>query len=96
MTQEQYTTSQRKFQHLTREKRAQIETLLRQGLPKVQIVRAVGISRSTLYIEQNRGTVEQIDTNLKKYQRYFWDTGQRVYEENRKKQPPADEDHGSL
>ena len=49
MTREQYTTKQRKFQHLTREKRAQIEILLRQGLPKVQIARAVGISRSTLY-----------------------------------------------
>jgi IS30 family transposase len=84
MTQEQYTTEQKKFQHLTREKRAQIEILLRQGLPKVQIARAVGISRSTLYNELSRGTVEQIDTNLKKYQQYFWDVGQRVYEENRK------------
>lgn len=88
MTQGQYTTSQRKFQHLTREKRAQIEILLCQGLPKVQIARAVGISRSTLYNELSRGTVEQIDTNLKKYQRYFWDAGQRVYEENRKNSRP--------
>ena len=88
MAQEQYTTSQRKFQHLTREKHAQIEILLRQGLPKVQIVRAVGISRSTLYNELSRGTVEQIDTNLKKYRRYFWDAGQRVYEENRKNSRP--------
>ena len=88
MTQEQYTTGQRKFQHLTREKRAQIEILLRQGMAKVQIARAVGISRSTLYNELNRGTVEQIDTNLKKYQRYFWDVGQRVYEGNRKNSRP--------
>ena len=88
MTREQYTTKQRKFQHLTREKRAQIEILLRQGLPKVQIARAVGISRSTLYHELSRGTVEQIDTNLKKYRRYFWDAGQRVYEENRKNSRP--------
>ena len=88
MTQEQYTTEQRKFQHLTREKRAQIEILLRQGMAKVQIARAVGISRSTLYNELNRGTVEQIDTNLKKYQRYFWDVGQRVYEGNRKNSRP--------
>ena len=88
MTQEQYITKRRTFQHLTREKRAQIEILLRQGLPKVQIARAVGISRSTLYNELNRGTVEQINTNLKKYQRYFWDAGQRVYEENRKNSRP--------
>ena len=65
MTQEQYTARQRKFQHLTREKRAQIEILLRQGVPKAQIARAVGISRSTLYNELNRRTVEQIDAKRK-------------------------------
>ena len=58
MTQEQYTAGQRNFQHLTRDKRAQIEILLRQGVPKAQIARAVGISRSTLYNELNRRTVE--------------------------------------
>ena len=88
MTQRQYTAEQRKFQHLTREKRAQIEILLRQGLPKMQIARAVGISRSTLYRELERGTVEQTDTNLRKYKRYFYDIGQRVYEENRKNSRP--------
>ena len=65
MTQEQYTAGQRKFQHLTREKRAQIEILLRQGVPKAPIASAVGISQSTLYNELNRGTVEQIDAMRK-------------------------------
>jgi 5-methylcytosine-specific restriction endonuclease McrBC regulatory subunit McrC len=74
MTQGQYTTAQRKFKHLTREKRAQIEILLRQGLPKVQIARAVGISRSTLYNELKRGTVDQMDTHLKKYKVFILDT----------------------
>ena len=93
MTQEEYTTKRRKFQHLTKEKRAQIEILLRQKLPKVQIARAVGISRSTLYSELKRGTVEQIDTNLKGYRACFWDAGQRVYEENRKNcRPPLKEE----
>ena len=32
MTQKQYTTAKRTFKHLTKEKRAQIEILLRQGL----------------------------------------------------------------
>ena len=67
MTQVQYNTAQRKFKHLTREKRAQIAVLLRQGLPKVQIARAVGISRSNLYNELKRGTVDRMDTHLKKY-----------------------------
>ena len=88
MTQEQYTTKGRTFQHLTREKRAQIEILLQQGLPKVQITKAVGISRSTLYNELKRGTVEQINTNLKKYQQYFWDAGQRAYEAHRQNSRP--------
>lgn len=48
MTEEQYTTKRRKFQHLAREKRAQIEILLKQGLVKTKIAKAVGISRSTI------------------------------------------------
>ena len=79
MTQEQYSTRQRRFQNLMREKRAQIEMLLCQRKPKVQTARAVGISRSTLYNELSRRTVEKIDTNFKKYERFYWDTGQRVY-----------------
>ena len=67
MTQEQYTTKQRRFQRLTRDKRAQIEMLLRQRMPKVQTARDVGISRSTLNNELSRGTAEQtkaIRTNV--------------------------------
>ena len=85
MTQRKYTTGKRTFQHLTKEKRAQIEILLRQGLAKTQIAKAVGIARSTLYRELARGTVEQLDSELRVHHVYFSDTGQRVYEENRKK-----------
>ena len=88
MTQENHTTKRRKFQHLTAEKRAQIEILLRQGMPKVQIAQEIGISRSTLYLELARGTVEQLDSELRPYHTYFWDVGQRVYEENRKNSRP--------
>jgi len=53
ITEEQYTTKRRKlkrrkFQHLAIEKRAQIEILLKQGLAKTKIAKAVGISRSTI------------------------------------------------
>ena len=41
-----------------------------------------------MYNELRRGTVEQIDSELRPYQRYFWDAGQRVYEENRKNSRP--------
>lgn len=53
-------------------------------LSKVKIAEILGIARSTLYEELKRGTVEQMDTNLIKYKKYFSDVGQRVYEEHRR------------
>lgn len=83
MTQEQYSTKGRKFKHLTMEKRAQLEMLLRLKRPKAEIARLLGISRSTLYNELKRGTVDQLDSQLRPYRCYFSDAGQRVYETNR-------------
>ena len=54
MLQKDYTTKKRKFQHLTKEKRAQIEILLKQKMTKTEIAKAVGIARSTLYRELER------------------------------------------
>ncbi len=47
MTQGYYTTGRRKFQHLTKEKRAQLEILLKikPKLSKVKIAQMLGISR---------------------------------------------------
>lgn len=64
-TTESYYTSKQVYYrktnlYLTKEKCAQIESLLRQGLPKTTIIKAVGIARSTLYLEIDRGTVEQL------------------------------------
>ena len=89
MSQKEYTTKQRKFKHLTREKRAQIEILLGQGVSKTGIAKAIGISRSTLYNELKRGTVDQLDSELRTYLRYFWGAGQRVYEEHRRNSRPS-------
>ncbi len=89
MSQNNYTAKRKEFKHLTKEKRAQIEILLRQGVPKTEIARAVGISRSTLYNELNRGTVDQLDSELRHCRRYFWDIGQRVYEEHRRNSRPC-------
>lgn len=86
MTERYNNTGRRKFQHLTKEKRAQLEMLLKikPKIAKVKIAEMLEISRSTLYEELKRGTVEQLDTNLVKHQVYFADAGQRVYEEHRK------------
>ncbi len=89
MLQEQYGRKGRKFKHLSKEKRAQIEQLLKQKVPKTQIAKIIGISRSTLYNELKRGMVEQTDTNLKPYKRYFYDAGQRVYEQHRQNSRPS-------
>lgn len=83
MLQKDYTTKKRKFQHLTKEKRAQIEILLKQKMTKTEIAKTVGIARSTLYRELERGTVKQLNTQLQEYTIYHYDVGQRIYEENR-------------
>ena len=74
MARNEYTTN-RKYRHLTREKRAQIEVLLQLKLPKSRIAREVGIARSTLYNELARGTVQQLGRNPELYTRYFGDSG---------------------
>lgn len=88
MAQKQYSTKRHAFQRLTSKKRAQIEVLDRMKVSKAQIARLVGIARSTLYNELERGTVIQLDTQLRQYPRYFGDTGQRVYEEHRRNSRP--------
>ena len=88
MAQQDYSTKRRKFQHLTEEKRAQIEILLQMKVSKSRIAREVGIAHSTLYNELARGSVEQLDTHLRTYKRYFRDAGQCVYEERRRNSCP--------
>ena len=55
-------TKSKKFHHLNKFQRGQIEALLKLNLPKTQI--EVGISRSTLYEELKRGTVTQMNSDL--------------------------------
>lgn len=83
MTQSHYTTKHIKNKHLTIKERAQIELLLRQGVKKAEIARLIGIPRSTLYNELNRGTVEQMDTQLRVRKEYFAESGQSIYMKNR-------------
>ena len=89
MSQVNYSTKRSSLKHLTEGKRAQIDILLQMGIPKAKIAREVGISRSTLYNELRRGTVEQMDSQLRSYQKYFSSVGQRVYEEHRKNSQPC-------
>lgn len=74
----------KKFSHLTYAQRCKIQAMLELDISKSEIARRLGIVRSTLYDEISRGTVTQLDTNLKPYEKYFADTGQAVYEKHRK------------
>ena len=84
MSQKHSNTKKRSFQHLTPYQRGQIQALIEQGVPKIQIAKQVGIARSTLYEELKRGTVDQMRSDLTHYKRYFADTGQLVYVAHRK------------
>ena len=74
----------KKFHHLNKFQRGQIEALLKLNLPKTQIAKQVGISRSTLYLELKRGTTTQMNSDLTFREEYFAYTGQVVYEKHRK------------
>ena len=64
MSKEYSPTTTRNFKHLTPYQRGEIQTLLREGLPKTKIAQTIGIARSTLYAELERGTVTHWINNL--------------------------------
>jgi len=77
-------TDKRTFKHLTAFDRGRIAALHKEGKSLQAIANAVGCHKSTISRELQRGTVTQMKTNGKMVKIYFPDTGQRVYEENRK------------
>ena len=85
MSKTDYTTKRRKFHHVTKIQRGQIEAMMRLRISKIEIAAQVGISRSTLYEELKRGTVTQKNSDLTTREEYFAETGQIVYEKNRQK-----------
>jgi len=73
----------RKNKHLNAFERGQIQLLNTQGLTPYAIAKYLGRASNTIRNELKRGTVPQIKAN-KTLMVYFPDTGQRVYEANRK------------
>lgn len=78
-----YNTKRKNFKQLTFEHRKLIEMWLGMKFSKAEIARLLGVSRSTLYNELERGTVKQMKSDLTEYEKYFAERGQMVYEENR-------------
>ena len=63
---------------LSYEERVKIEVLLGQKMKPYKIADELGRSRQTIYNEIKRGSVTQLDTNLKEYTVYKADAGQRI------------------
>lgn len=84
MTQNYSNTKKRTFKHLTEIERGQIAAYIEEDLTISEIGRRMGRDKSTISREIKRGTVQQLDTFRKPYEKYFPDVGARVYEENRK------------
>jgi len=82
-----YSTKKSRYSHLSASERGEISAYLKMGKKPAEIARLLGRHRSTIIREIKRGTVSQVqDKNGKRvyYKAYFADSGQRVYEENRK------------
>ena len=62
---------QKKFKHLTYKERKLIDKWLKDKMPKAQIAKLLGISRSTLYNEIKQGSVVQKRADLTTYTKYF-------------------------
>lgn len=67
--------------YYTLNERIKIETLLENKVPKKEIARQLGRHYTSVYREIKRGTVVQLDTHLRPYEKYCADVGQRKMEE---------------
>lgn len=75
---------ERKGSHLSEDERKQISVLLGEGCSPYKIGKILGRASNTIRNEIKRGTTTVIINYFEK-KKYFWDTGQAVYQKNRKK-----------
>lgn len=62
--------------------RTKIETMLENRMNPKEIAKQLNRHYTAVYREIKRGTVEQLDTNLNPYTKYFADAGQRIQDKN--------------
>jgi len=82
MEQGQITVDKRKGKHLTRYERIMIEGMLVTGYPVTSIAATLGRHQRTIEREVKRGSVEHLDTELRKITVYSSDRGQDVHIQN--------------
>ncbi len=84
-----HSTKKSRYSHLSASERGEISAYLKMGKKPAEIARLLNRHRSTITREIKRGTVTQVqDKNGKQrtyYPSYFADSGQCVYEDNRKR-----------
>ena len=83
-----HSTKKSLYSHLSASERGEISAYLKMGKTPSEIARLLGRHRSTISREIKRGSVSQVqDKNGKRIYStvYFPDSGQRVYEINRRK-----------
>lgn len=66
---------------MTEGERYKLEAMLEDKVPIPEIAKRLGRCRKTIYNEINRGTVELLDSELRKYKKYCADVSQRRYDE---------------
>ena len=89
MSQENYTTGNRKNKHLTYRERYNIEILLKENLTTFEISKRLGRHKRTIEREIGKGTVRLLNSNLSYREEYCADTGQRVYDKNSRNKGPG-------
>lgn len=75
----------RRFKHLTWEDRIRIETLHREKRSNCYIAKMIGVHKSTISRELERGMYEHMNYDLTVSMRYSADLGQQRYEEKQSK-----------
>jgi IS30 family transposase len=65
--------------------RGEIKALIREGYGVSAIAKKIGRNKGTVSREIKRGTTRQIDSELREHYEYFAETGEAVYQKNRKR-----------
>ena len=79
MEQDNSTTNQKKYAHLSERKRYKMEALLESKIAIKEIALVLGFSRSTIHREIKRGTLKRIQTDLTEKKKYRANVGQADY-----------------
>lgn len=77
-------TKHRTFTHLNAYQRGQIQVLHQEQRSSREIARTIGCTHQTVLNELRRGTTTQIGPNHRRFRAYFPETGQAIYERNRR------------